>query len=266
MRTALLAFLSLAAQQAAAADFEGVLRSRMTASTGEGGAVSGTGVMYVAPAGIRMEVEVKVGERKLSFASLVLHDRPGVAYRLDEKRKTYTVDDAPPAAGESPRSFEVEKLGREKVAGISCLHVALTEAGGERFELWTASELGGAERFWRAQSQAEGHWAGMRQALHDAGADGWPLKWTEGRHGAVWETTGVERRGVDARLFDLSGYRKADQFEGMQLTPEQRKALEEMRKRRADAKAAPGGQAEAPANSAAPAAAPCEEEKPCPVE
>ena len=244
MRIALLlALVGSLSSPARGAELEGVLRSRMTSPGGEEGPASGTGVMYVGPAGLRMEVEVKARGQELRFTSLVLHARPGVTYHLDEARKTYTEHAVgPEELVAARRTYRVEALGREKVAGFDCAHVALTDEQGKRFELWTTRELGDAGRFWSAQARGDGNWNGMQEALHAAGADGWPLRWSEGKRGAVWETTRVERKPVSPAVFDLSGYRRSERPAGVtRLTPEQERLLDNARAAaRTSARAPPG--------------------------
>ncbi len=239
---------------ASAADFEGVMESRITVTgkaghgqgPGEEGGTKGVARLYVAAPGARMETEVHTPMGAAKITVLHLKDKPGSSYSIDEEQKTYfemKLHDPPAARDEEPEKFTVKKLSPERVAGYECVHALVTTEKGERTELWVSKALGGAEAFWAAQAGEGGSGRARRhtmvRAMRDAGLDGWPLKvrtWPESGGEVLWETTRVERKSLPRSLFSLSGYTRSEHGVGqMQLSPEQRKRMEEAMQRQREA-------------------------------
>jgi hypothetical protein len=251
MRQMLLAALAVSfAAAAAAADFEGVIDSRMTVqgkTPEESG--GGTARLYVSGQGSRMETAMTTGMGSMKMTVLHLKARPGVGFLLNDEKKIYSEMQAPgerPEKEEPEEKLTVRKLPNERVAGYDCAHALLVDARGEKTEIWATKALGGAEAFWAAQAGEER--AGGRRsralpkALRDAGLDGWPLKlrsFPEAGQEVVWEATKVERKPVPSSLLSLSGYRKAEGGMGamgqMQLSPEQQKKMSEAMKQQREA-------------------------------
>jgi hypothetical protein len=247
MHKLLAAAVALIAATASAADFEGVLDSKMTIQS-EKQATSGNGRIYMGKSGVRVEMQMAMpggqgpaGEIKMT--SLVLKSKPGVVYLVNDAKKTYTEIEPSQETKRAPEKYTVKKLGSEKVAGYDCGHGLVTDEKGERFEVWTTKDIGGAAEFWASQRDHSGSRAAMYDALRGAGLEGWPMKWLRrsGKEGqSVFEVTRVQRQAVPASLFDLSGYKKSEGgamgvSQQMQLSPEQQKQMDQAMKQRDEA-------------------------------
>jgi hypothetical protein len=248
MHKLLAAAVALIAATASAADFEGVMDSKMTVQS-EKQATSGTGRIYMGKGGVRVEMQMAMpvgqgpaGEVKMT--SLVLKSKPGVVYLVNDAKKTYAeIENKQDASQAATEKYTVKKLGSEKVAGYDCGHGLVADEKGEQFEVWTTKDIGGAAEYWASQRGRAGNRAAMYDALRGAGLDGWPMKWLHrsGKEGqSVFEITKVQRQAVPASLFDLSGYKKSEggvmgMSQQMQLSPEQQKQMDEAMKRRDEA-------------------------------
>lgn len=246
MRHVLVAALGLTlAASAAARDFEGTVESRIT-MTGKQAEERGHGTVrvQVSPRGARMATEMTTPVGVVKMTVLHLKAKPGVTYVIDEQKKTYAELTHHPDqdAQEKAGKVTVKKLGNERVAGYDCVHALVTDAEGEKTEMWVTKALGGAESFWAAQMGEQGEGGGkareMAKSLRDAGLDGWPLKfksWPGKDQEVVWETVKVEKRSLPSSLFSLSGYQKAEHGAAgmgvMELSPEQQKKMDEAMKR-----------------------------------
>ncbi len=155
-------------------------------------------------------------------------------------------------------AWTVKKLGKETVNGYSCEHVLLTRAGDAKSEMewWTSKDISGLNYesmrgLMRRGSQND---EGMMKALRDAGADGFVVKMVTREKGsptpvATMELTKVEKKSLPASMFEIpAGYTKQEGMMGAagvmaspeqpeqmrkameNLTPEQRKQIEEMMK------------------------------------
>ena len=239
----------IVAAPAAAADFEGVMDSKMTVQ-GEQHGMSGTGKTYLGKAGLRMEMQMAAagggGPMDMKMTTLVLRSKPGLAYLVNDARKTYSEIDSARHAGREPsepEKYAVKRLGSEKVAGYDCAHAVVTGEKGEQFEVWTTREIGGAAEYWASQRQGSRDRVAMFKALEEAGVVGWPMKWLHrsGKEGqVVWEVTRVERKSVPASLFDLAGYTRTEGgamggASQMQLSPEHQRQMDDAAQRRDEA-------------------------------
>lgn len=249
MHKTLVATLALTlAGAAAAANFEGVIHSRITMSGKSKEDVGGTVRMYISGPGSRVETEMRTPKGSMKMTVLHLKAKPKVTYLVNDEKKSYFEMEVPETqpSKEKPEQLTVKKLANERVAGYDCAHALLTDEEGDRTEVWATKAIGGAEAFWAAQAGEDESGGrktlGMAKALQDAGIDGWPLKfraWPKHGQEAVWEATRVERKAVPASLFSLAGYEKSEGGLGalgqMQLSPEQQQQLEEAMKQQREA-------------------------------
>ncbi len=246
-RTTLL--LALVSAAPAALAFEGAMDVKLThtqpkGDEGDGArpAESGTGKIYLAKQGVRMEWQMGQGERQMKMATLMLRSQPDRIYFVNDATKTYSEMDTSKHREKDDADDDkitVKKLGNEKVAGFDCAHGLITTDKGEQVEVWTSKDVGDLNEFMNSQSGGaaarEKSWKQKYEALKSAGLNGWPMRWVDrrGDRGSTsWEVTRVEKGTPPAALFDLAGYKKSEGFAGaVQLSPEQQKKMDEALKK-----------------------------------
>jgi hypothetical protein len=249
MRTPLLAALAVTlAGPAQAADFEGVIDTRLT-MTAKQKEESGGGHLrlFVSAPGSRIEMQMTTPMGEMRLTMLHLKAKPGVSYLVNDEKKVYSeIEGSRGDDKDQAEKITVKRLGNEQVAGYDCVHALVTDEQGEKTEIWSTKALGGAEAFWTAQAgedrQQNRKFRGMAKSLRDAGVDGWPLKfrsWPREGQEMLWETTKVDRTSVPSSLFSLAGYTKAERGTSamgqMKLSPEQQKKMEEGMKQQQEA-------------------------------
>jgi hypothetical protein len=251
----LLALAALAVPLAAsAADFEGLLESRMT-----GPHASGTAKLWVSKVGARMEMDMAAAapagqqgaQHPIRMVTLHKKAEPDLTYLLNVEQKTYAVLDAREAgkmaAGTgSDETWSVKKLGGDKVAGLPCEKALVTSSRGREFELCSGSGILAGSGLLEAMERRSHN--SLLKALHDAGLKGFPLRWIQKvKEGTTtWEVVRAHRESVPASTFEIpAGYQKKDLLGAMttpeqqrkmdeamkKMTPEQRQKMEEMMKR-----------------------------------
>ena len=220
-------FALLLSAAPALAQFEGVLEMKMTmASKDAEGGGGGTMSVSVAKAGIRSEMNMKMGPMDMKMVMLQKNATPDVLYQLNDGSKTYAEIDlakmremaGQPAA--APQ-YSVETLGQETILGYPTKHVLVKEKGAEAgagmtTELWTAKDLLDYETFSKLQTR-RGNAAGQQalvKALKDAGADGLPLKsiaTTPDGTKVTMEVVKVDKKSLAASTFEIpAGYTKTE--------------------------------------------------------
>src|SRR5262249_20434809 len=151
----LAAAVCFAVSATALAQSEGIAAFRGTVHTDNGKDIPSTGKLYFSKPGVRVEWETKVpdSDRKDSRAAMPDHFQlvalqlaaePGRTYMLNPERKTYTVQETPKDARTpvpTDKSWKVQKLGKDTVAGFSCEKVLLTSDKGNEMELCVTKEL-----------------------------------------------------------------------------------------------------------------------------
>ncbi len=249
--------VALLAAAPALAQFEGVLESRLTGQN-----MKGTSKSWVAKAGARIEMQMQASAEGAAGAGMkmvILHKtaEPDVSYWVNESAKSYAVIDhrqteESAKGARDEETYTVKKLGKDTVAGFSCQKGLVTSSKGRQMELCVSSDvLGGSTWFRSMQSRSKpGEGGNLLKALKDAGLEGYPVRWvTKDDEGAsmTWELVSAKRQSVPASTFEVpAGYRKSDSLMGAMLspeaerqmkeamenmTPEQRKMLEEMMKK-----------------------------------
>jgi hypothetical protein len=232
---------ALAVPLIAAADFEGVLESKMS------GQVNGTGRTWISKEGIKMEMEMQVPSaeqadlgKTFSAVTIVKAAEPNTTYFLNEKRKTYSIHEHKPGQHVDDTSYTVKRLGKDTVAGYSCEKVTVTSSHDSVSEMCVSSELVAGESWLRAfQARGQDRGQGLQKALLDAGVKGLPIRWSSrGKApGEVFtmELVSARRQSVPASTFAIpKGYTKAE-FAMPAMSPEMEKKMEEAHKRQAEA-------------------------------
>lgn len=249
MNTPTRAFLlGLATTAAAVAlPFEGVADFRIQTNLEKGKAVIGTGKVFVSPSAYRTEWEMtvpestrtrKAGPQRMKMTMVGKSSKPDVLYLVDDESKTYTVWDAKQAKdseGSSKETYTIERLGSGSVAGITCQRAMVTSSKGNRFEVCVSKELSASADWIAAMSRRE-HTGDWLRELKNKGIEGFPIRWTMFRKDETepfmtMELTKLEKKTLPASLFEVPADYKQTEAAIGGLTPEQRKAVEDMRKR-----------------------------------
>jgi hypothetical protein len=241
----------------ALAQFEGEITMKMTMREG-----AGTGKNYLSKAGVRSELDIQTSRMPMKMTTLVRSATPDLVYLINDAQKSYTEIDSKKTReqlekmrGKDSDKWTVKKLGKETVNGYSCEHlfIANGEDAKSEMEWWTSKDIAGLSYesmrgLMRRGSQSD---EGIMKALRDAGADGFAVKMVTREKGSptpvmTMELTKVEKRSLPASLFEIpAGYKKQEGMMGAMaspeaqekmrkamenLTPEQRKQIEDMMK------------------------------------
>jgi hypothetical protein len=243
MKALLFAALLASIATPARADFEGVIEMRIT-SAGAGGA-NGKGKTFVSKVGWRSEMEMTspemaqaLGNKPFRTVMMAKTAAPDTVYTLNDAMKTYAVIDAKQMRdqaskfekGEKP--YTVKRQGKDSVAGLACEKVLVREQGGtQETQACLAKDLMGGE--WARSFQRDGRSAGWMKALKDAGVEGFPVRMvtTDTQHKefkTTMEVTRLERRVVPKSMFELpAGYTQTSAMGAFAQNPEQAKQMEQ---------------------------------------
>jgi hypothetical protein len=250
------------------AQFEGVATFKGTVHTDKGQTIPSQGKVFVTRAACRVEWETDMkqlaGSRReargmpdhFKLVILQLLSEPGRTYTLNPERKTYSVRDASKAEPDPKvpdRTWKLQKLGQDTVAGLSCEKALLTSDAGNEMEVCVSRELIPSAAWVAAMSQREDQ-AGPLKVLKQNGLEGFPIRWIfrSQKSKAITSTmelVSFEKKSLPASLFEIpADYKKSDgtspwmsaeQEKAMNdarkaamenMTPEQRKQLEEYMK------------------------------------
>jgi hypothetical protein len=244
----LLFCLSLAAVQAQAAEFEGIISGKATGNPER----TGTMKMYVSSKGVRMEIS-GIGQKSEAIAGGIAvtmiwqASDPDNFYALNPATKTYLKRDfkkAQQAASTAPAP-KLEKLGAASFLGRSVQKVKLTFEGGRTQEMWMDTSLHFPASALVLFGQQHGAHDSTWKAMEQAGVAGIPLKEVDADGKTGWEATSLEKKSLPSSLFQLpDGFHEAknplemlspEQQAALKakmdaMTPEQRAHMEEMRK------------------------------------
>ncbi len=263
MKKTVLAMLAGAALAAAPAfaQFEGEITMKMTMK--EGG---GTGRNYVSKAGVRSELDLQTARMPMKMTTLVRTATPDLVYLINDAQKSYAEIDSKKMREQleknrgKSKGWTVKKLGRETVNGYSCEHVLIVHGDDAKSEQewWTSKDIAGLSYESMRGLMRRGNESdeGVVKALREAGVDGFVVRMITREKGSptpvmTMEITKVEKRSVPAALFEIpAGYTKQEGMMGAasvmapagandemrkameNLTPEQRKQIEDMMKAR----------------------------------
>jgi hypothetical protein len=241
--------LTLAATQAAAADFEGIITGKPLGPNEQVQSMK----MYLSSTGVRMEAtglgqKSAGGAAGFSLTMVWKSSDPNNFYLLNPANKSYLKHDiskAQAAAGgaEGPK---VEKLGTTTFLGHTVQKAKVTFSGGRTQELWVDTSLhfpaAALALFGQERAAQNSPW----KALEKAGIAGIPLKDMDAEGKSGWEATNVEKKSLPASLFQippdfheaknalemLPAEQQAQLKAKMDaMTPEQRAKLEEAMKK-----------------------------------
>lgn len=265
MKKTVLAMLAGAALAAtpALAQFEGELTMKMTIREG-----TGAGKAWVSKVGARTEIELQASQMPFKMTTLVKFSNPDVLYMINDETKSYAEIDVKKTLEQTKNrekeTWVVKKLGKETVNGYACEHVLVTKAEDSKTEQewWMSKDVAGLtyesmRGLMRRGSQSD---EGIMKALRDAGADGVVVRMVTREKGnpapvATMDLTKVEKKSIPASRFEIpAGYRKQEGMLGAMgvmappgaademrkamenMTPEQRKMMEDMMKRQGQSK------------------------------
>jgi hypothetical protein len=262
MKRVLLNVLAGAALAAAPAfaQFEGEIDMKITSP-----GMSGLGKMYVSKVGARTTMDLQTAKMPMKLTTLMKFANPDVIYMINDQSRTYSEMNLKETRENLPKMkteqepYTVKVLGSERVLGYSTKHILLTRPS-ERseMEIWTTKDILGLNYesmrglMRRDPNRDEGTFL---KALRDAGADGFFVKMITREKGkpeptSTMELTKAEKKSLPGSLFEIPpGYAKQEGIMGAagvvspeaaeqmrkameNLTPEQRKQLEEAMKGR----------------------------------
>jgi hypothetical protein len=172
-----------------------------------------------------------------------------VTYMLNDKDKTYS-EVKRNESNTDNKTYEVKKLGEEKVNGYKCVHALVTE-GKETHEVWNTKDIADYAKYAEGMKNNNRMSSAKReQALKDAGCDGLPVKTVhkgnEREGDMTMELVKMEKKNFSKSDFEIpAGYTKSSaggapgapagmksREELMNMTPEERaKYVEEMKKK-----------------------------------
>lgn len=247
-RTFVLAAMLCLAAAAASAQFEGVADFKITSGSGPDVSTRGDGRIFLGPAGYRVEWAMNVSSMKkgregaqtapttMAMTMLARKADPGKVYMLNDEKKTYSVVDADKAAEvKTPKAtFTVKKLGTDTVAGLSCQNALLTSSQGTEIEVCAAKDMAASSDWLASLNRRNPEGASWLGALKENGVEGFPVRWVIRKKGSTqplttMEITRIEKKSLPASLFEVPPGYTQTQLSIRGLTPEQEKALSEMR-------------------------------------
>ncbi|HQR45106.1 MAG TPA: DUF4412 domain-containing protein [Thermoanaerobaculia bacterium] len=210
--------------------------------------MNGTGKTYVSKVGWRSEMEMAspdtakmTGGKPFRMVMLGKLANPDVVYSVNDAMKTYAVintKEMKELAGKiekQEKKFTVTKLGKDSVAGLSCENVRVTEdKGGQNIEACISREFMSGE--WMRALQRDSRGGDWMKALRDNGVEGYPVRLTmtmkdqPGMKTAM-EIVKVDRHSVPASMFTVpAGYKETSMMGNFAQTPEQAKQMEDAQK------------------------------------
>jgi hypothetical protein len=248
-----LAALGLAVAFAAApgalhAQFEGTADFKITSQNEAAKGLESAGKIHVSRAGFRMEWDMAVS--RTGSAAAPQHRKitmvgkkgdPDHMYVINDEKKTYSVMDLKKLREESSsleetKSYTVQKLGSDTVAGLRCQKASVTTSRGMVFDVCTSKEWGADADLISAltRNRHSGSWFA---ALRDQGVEGFPIRFgfrsrADAPPTMIFEITHIERKAPPASLFDVppAGYSQTGSAMGA-LSPEQQKAIDDAKSR-----------------------------------
>ena len=246
-RTFFLASVFSLAAALASAQFEGIASFKMTMGSGPDLRAQGDGKIFLSPAGYRVEWAMDLSSMRkdhekagaaptMAMTMLARKADPGKVYMLNDEKKTYSVVDPGNAEnrGMPKDTFTVKKLGTAKVAGVSCQNALLTSSKGTEIEVCVAKELTASTDWLASLNRRSPEGASWLAALKEQGIEGFPVRWVIRKTGSTQplttlEMTRLEKKALPASLFEVPAGYAQTKLSMRGLTPEQEKALSKMR-------------------------------------
>jgi len=159
-----------------------------------------------------MEIPM-MGEMRM--AVLTDMNNPEQIIMLNERRKQYSVMDLSDVNKKQKKDevYQVKKLGTVNFRGLNCIHSEAINQDGERFEIWTTTEIPGYQDMvdLYAKSQQMGTdnlWA----AMQDAGSAGFMVKFQVEQKGtaSILELVEIQKTSVPPSTFEIpDGYKES---------------------------------------------------------
>ena len=188
------------------------------------------------------EMAAMTGGKPFRMVSLGKLSDPDVMYTVNDGAKTYAVINAKEMREmaakieKKEKKFAVEKLGKDHVAGLACekVHVA-EEGGGMVIDACVSREFASGE-WMKAMNRGARGGADWMKAVRDAGLDGYPVRMamtSKEMAGmtTMMEITKLERKSLPASLFEVPpGYKQTSVMGAMAQSPEQAKQMEDAQK------------------------------------
>lgn len=187
-------------------------------SSGKEASMSGVMKTYAQNENSRGEITMTVpnlpGGGEISMVSLVLKDKPGMVFLLDEENKSYTEIETGKDEDwkDAPESdYEVTVIGKEKVNGYNATHVKILRKGSKTpQEYWTSKDVVDYADMMKMKSKYTGK-DNMMKALEAKGANGFPvrIKTTEQGNAIQIDLVKAEKKNSPSSFFSLDGYNKS---------------------------------------------------------
>ena len=230
------------------AQFEGTADFKITFHGEATKGMESSGKMSVSKAGYRSEWNMTTSRpgsaaapQHLKMTMVGKKSDPDHLYLVNDENKTYSVTDLKKAREEAKnrvdkRTYTVQKLGADTVAGLSCQKASVTSSTGNVIDVCISKEWGLDADLVSAMTNNRRS-ESMFAALKGAGVEGFPLRLAvrqkaDAEPSMVWEVTRVERKTPPASLFDVppAGYKQTEYAVGG-LSPEQQKAIDDAKAR-----------------------------------
>jgi hypothetical protein len=241
------------------AQFEGEIDMKITSP-----GMTGMGKMYVSKVGARTTMDFQAAKMPMKMTTLMKFANPDVMYMINDQARTYSemnlkeTRESVAKMKSEKEPYTVKVLGTERVLGYSTKHVLLSRPNDRaEMEIWTTKDILGLNYeamrglMRRGSNQDDGTFL---KALRDNGADGFFVKMITREKGnpeptSTMELTKAEKKSLPGSLFEIPpGYAKQEGMMGAagvvspeaaeamrkameNMTPEQRKQMEEMMKR-----------------------------------
>ncbi len=159
-----------------------------------------------------MEIPM-MGEMRM--AVLTDMNNPEKVIMLNERKKQYSVMDLSDINKKQKKDevYQVKKLGTVNFRGLNCIHSEATNQDGERFEIWTTTEIPGYQDMvdLYAKSQQMGT-DNLWQAMQDAGSAGFMVKFQVEQKGtaSILELVEIQKTSVPPSTFEIpDGYKES---------------------------------------------------------
>lgn len=210
--------------------------------------MNGAGKTYISKTGWRSEIEMSnpetaavTGGKPLRMVMFGKIAEPDIAYSVNDAMKTYAVintkemRDLAGKIEKQEKKYAVKRLGKDSVAGLPCENVRVSEEKGKQeIEACVSKEFLSGE--WLRAMNRGGRGGDWMKALKDAGLEGYPVRMVmtmKDQPGVktTMEITKIDRRSVPASMFVVPpGYKETSMMGNFAQTPEQAKQMEDAQK------------------------------------
>ena len=217
--------------------FAGTIDIKVSAPQGAGG----TAKLHVGEGGVASEVEMGQDAKSRFKARTVMPKGSDTMILIDDAQKMYREIDMKAAremqaSARADEKWTITKKGSAKIREWNTTHIAATSSKGQQLEAWTTKDIGDSASFAKVFGEHAKLSDGLMSALDKEGVGGIPVKMvTKTPDGDVMmEVTAVSKKAPPASTFQVpKDYKKqtAPVMPISELTPEQKKMLEEQMKK-----------------------------------